>query len=123
MKSYIIKILIITLTILLSYNMVFCSYAADGILQQAKDFMELGEDDQGLDVKSDIWSELAGILWGAGIWVSVLSGMAIGIKFMLSTPDQRAELKNSAKVWLIGSIVIIGALTIWRTAIEILDIF
>ena len=125
-KVVFISILAIFL-IMFSFN---CSHAADtSIWEQAKLWITNGKtilEDPDSDItlgSNDGWSKLAGILWGAGIWVSIISGAILGIRFMIVSPENRAKVKSSLMVWLIGSVVVIGALSIWRTIINLVDVF
>lgn len=65
--------------------------------------------------------DLAGILFGAGIFVIIGCGMVIGIKFMLGSAEQRAQLQKATIIYGIGSVLILGALTIWKISINIIE--
>jgi len=119
--------------------MVICSISCEvqaglfwnkSISDISKDFMDAGK----LNDPTNGWGfgtqqtyqgfeELAGLLTGIGIWVIIIVGAVIGIRFMLASPDKKAELKKSLIIYVIGSVIIIGALLIWRVVIGLLDIY
>lgn len=99
---------------------------------------------EGKDVNSDIWgtaknwialgkskkagvsygnwnsfNDLAGILWGAGIFIIAIVGGVLGIKYMFSSVEEKASMKESMWPFIIGSVIILGALTIWKFAVEL----
>ena len=126
MRKIILSCIIICIVLI---NICSYTYAAfdesTSIWDVAKEWIQDGRE-HSQDIpqgKTEYWSNLAGLLTGIGIWVVLISGSILGIRFMLASPDDKAEVKKSLKIWLIGAIVIFGALTIWRTAISILDIF
>ena len=94
------------------------------ITDRAKDWIELGEKDSIIDSKPATkgFEEIAGLLWGIGIFIAVAVGMILGIRFMLSTPKGKAEISSLLTPYIIGVVIIVGALTIWRIVINLLDV-
>lgn len=99
-------------------------YASD-IIQTSKDWINLGEAqrDQGIQFLNNYGklNELSGLLMGVGIFVVIGAGMIIGGRYMIASPDQKANLKKTLIVYIVGSILILGALGIWRLIITILE--
>ena len=95
-----------------------------GIWQQATEWMTKGKEaNDNNQISYTNWSQLAGILWGVGIWTSIISGAILGIRFMIVTPEKKAQVKDSLMVWLIGTVIVIGALSIWNMMINLVDIY
>ena len=66
--------------------------------------------------------EIPGLLTGIGIFIAIAVGIILGIKFVTSSAEGKAEIKNLITPYIIGVIIVVGALTIWQIAIQILDI-
>ena len=94
------------------------------IMGTAKRWIELGKQEQGrtniAGTKTD-FNNLASILWELGIFVIVISGTIVGIKYMFASVEEKASIKESIQPYLIGSIIILGALGIWKFLVEFLE--
>ena len=125
MKKLVFTILLICILTTCIYNYTYAAFSeSDSIWEQAKEWIKLGNDKKPTNIgKTGYWSTLAGLLTGMGIWVIIISGMILGIRFMIVSPDNKAEVKKAFKIWLIGTLIILCALTIWKTLINIFDIY
>lgn len=125
MKKIVFTILLICILTTCIYNYTYAAFSeSDSIWEQAKEWIKLGNDKKPTNIgKTGYWSTLAGLLTGMGIWVIIISGMILGIRFMIVSPDNKAEVKKAFKIWLIGTLIILCALTIWKTLINIFDIY
>lgn len=120
MKS-ILKILVVfILTILLiansTYINVFASNPDSDFKKQADDWLNLVKREGEGDSTRGNWSnfsDLAGILWGAGVVIVFVCGVILGIKYMFSSADEKANIKESLPPYIIGTVIILGALSIW----------
>ena len=122
------RILIILIEVVILLSSVTCVNAADkSIFTTAKEWIALGEqsasESQVGDSTYSVFEDMAGLLWGIGIFIVAAVGMVIGIKYMLAEPEARANLKSTLWPYLVGSIVIIGALGIWQLVTNLLDGF
>lgn len=112
------------LTILLIIIFLLSCNPVHAITEQAQDFVNLGE---GADTTfnttpaKDGFEDLAGLLLGIGIFVAVAVGIVLGIKFMFSAPEARAEVSKLMVPYIVGTVIVVGALTIWKVAIELLS--
>ena len=125
MKKIVFTILLICILTTCIYNYTYAAFSeSDSIWEQAKEWIKLGNDKKPTNIgKTGYWSTLAGLLTGMGIWVIIISGMILGIRFMIVSPDNKAEVKKAFKIWLIGTLIILCALTIWKTLVNIFDIY
>ena len=57
-----------------------------------------------------------------GVVLSVIIGGIIGIKFMISSAEDKAKVKEIMIPYVIGCVVIFGAFGIWKVTVEILSI-
>lgn len=108
------------LSILLSINA--CAYASPepDIVGTAKEWIRLGKESDSLP-KAD-WTSLNGLvnmLWGVGIFAVLIAGTILGIKYMLSSVEEKASIKESMRPYIIGSVIILGALSIWKLCISV----
>ena len=119
-RKIIISLIIALLIILLATK----SYGLSGIWEKGlswitPDGTETGFDDS--NAKSVI-SEIAGILFGIGIFVFVIGGVVFGIRYMIvGGIEERAEIKKEILPYFIGGVIIIGALGIWKFFIDVAE--
>jgi len=66
-------------------------------------------------VSSDIYNVLLGI----AVVLAALIGAVIGIKFIVSSVDEKAKIKEALIPYIIGCVVVFGAFTIWSIVINI----
>ena len=119
-KKSIISVL--TICVLLFCNVTVSNAANSDIWGTAKKWIELGKNEKSEygNPKWTSFNDLAGILWGAGIFIIAIAGGILGIKYMFSTVEEKASIKQSIWPYIIGSVIILGALTIWKFSVEIL---
>lgn len=72
------------------------------------------------DVRSQ-FSAILGVLWGLGLLVIFISTVVLGIRYMLVNPNEKSRIKQATTPYIIGVVVIFGAVTIWRLIINILE--
>lgn len=125
-KSKIFVILIILIFIISLTN---CIYATENktITELGNEWLDQGENPNSTfswngDASNSGFLELAGLLKGLGIFIAVGVGMILGMKFMLSTAEGKAEIKQLLTPYIIGVVIVVGALLIWKLAINIFDI-
>ena len=56
-----------------------------------------------------------------GMVIAVIIGTIIGIKFMISSVEEKAKLKEILIVYVIGCIVLVGAFSIWKIIVVIMN--
>lgn len=60
----------------------------------------------------NLGSVIFGVVQGVGIGISVIVLVIIGIKYIIGSVDEKAELKSSMIPYIIGAIFLAGATTI-----------
>ena len=70
---------------------------------------------------ADLSGTIYNIALQIGVAVAVLVGMALGIKFMMSGVDEKADVKKALTVYIVGCVVIFGAFGIWKLVVEIVQ--
>ena len=61
------------------------------------------------------------ILLVIGIAVAVIMGAILGIKLMVSSAEEKADVKKVLSVYVIGCIVVFGGFAIWKLVVTILQ--
>ena len=129
-KSYkvIISFIIALILVIMSNNV----YAKD-IWNTANRFLETGGEEVGmLDESISIleklgintkvkFEELIDFLWGLGLLVIFITTVVLGIRYMFVSPKEKSNIKQITMPYIIGVVVIFGALTIWKLVIWILE--
>jgi len=120
------KILIVFLIIFNIYLMFYTASAKD-IWSTGDAFITTGELTGGLGewigklYAKATMVELIDFIWGLGLLVVVISTVVLGIKYMLVLPSEKSRIKQATTPYIIGVIVIFGAVTIWKLIIQVLD--
>lgn len=60
-------------------------------------------------------------LFGIAVVLAVIIGGVLGIKFMLASAEEKADIKSAMIPYIIGCVVVFGAFTIWKIAVNILQ--
>lgn len=122
-KKIVIFILIILSICSSIHSKVFATADSD-IINQGKSWIKLVEKEGKNSDGRGNWTsfnDLAGILWGVGIFIVLICGTILGIKYMFSSMEERASIKESMLPYIIGAVIILGALSIWKILVELLE--
>lgn len=123
-KIIITLIFISLLTLTASTTVVEASFWSDmfgqanGFIQEGKNGAEseVGTSD---DQTAEVITILFNTLMSLGSIIAVGIGGALGIKFMTSSAEDKAKVKESMIPYVIGCAVIFGALAIWKISMMI----
>ncbi len=66
-------------------------------------------------------SDIYNILLVIGICVAVITISVLGIKFMIGSIEEKAQVKESLIPFVIGCIVVFGAFGIWKMVTELVS--
>lgn len=69
----------------------------------------------------EINSNVYNILLGIAVAAAFIGITFLGLRFITSSAEGKAEIKERLIPFMIGCIVVFGAFTIWKIAIEILE--
>lgn len=97
------------------------SHTPDEIIAEADEFVSQGSSSpiDGEKLKGAS-STLYNLLLSIGIFLSVAIGVYLGVKFMLSTAEDKAKVKEALIPYIVGCVVIFSAFIIWKAIIELL---
>lgn len=97
------------------------SESLDDMINDADKFVKKGTKDK---IKEGELAKFSGMIYNivlqVGIAIAVIVGIVLGIQFMLSGIDGRADVKKALKIYVIGCVLIFGAFGIWKIVVEIL---
>ena len=126
-KGKITIILIILMLIVSLFNLNIAK-ADDVTVEDIKggvsNFMQAGQsqnnplNQEGLQNVSDV---VYNVLLAVGIIAAVIVGLIIGIKYMMGSVAQKAETKELLAPYIVGCVIIFGALAIWKIVVELLN--
>ena len=86
------------------------------ILQKDGNKNIINED--GLKSTSD---KIYNILTISGMIIAVIVGTMLGIKFMVSSIEEKAKIKEILLVYIIGCVVLVGAFSLWKIIVNLMS--
>lgn len=98
------------------------SHNLDEIVGEAQKFIEVGKNENSPMSGSNLKiasTTIYNILLTIGVFTAVAVGMYLGVKFMISTAEDKAKVKEALIPYIAGCIVVFGAFAIWRLTINL----
>ena len=98
----------------------------DGLEQSMTDadkFIEDGSNDK-IDDLSNFqtqFGDIYNIVLQIGVGLAVIVGIVLGVKFILSSVEGKAEVKKMLIVYVVSCVVIFGSFGIWKIVVTILQ--
>lgn len=121
-KPTIIIVLILVINIMFTnINIVQASNISD-IIKGGDKFIDSAENNVSVLNETNLQDTsniLYGILLVLGISVAVLFASIMGIKFMIGSAEEKAQIKDALVPFIIGCIVVFGAFGLWKIFITI----
>lgn len=95
------------------------SHSPDEIISEAEGFLQQGANNGVIDGThlKNASSTLYNLLLSIGIFLAVAIGMYLGVKFMTSSVEGKAKVKEALIPYIAGCVVIFSAFIIWRIVI------
>ncbi len=127
MRKIISYICILCLFLVMIYPTNVQALSIDDIFTGADDFLTKGGGQAGVNttiddtVLSDTSDFLYNVLLGVSMIVAVIVGMVLGIKYMLATSEDKADIKQTLPAYVVSCIVVFGAFTIWKIIINMIQ--
>ena len=122
-KTIIVFIVVIVINIFYSnINIVQADSGVSGIISSGDNFIKAGKNENDVVDTTKMQStskEIVNILIVIGMCVAVVTIAVLGIKFMLGSIEEKAQIKESLVPFIIGCIVVFGAFGIWEIFITI----
>ena len=115
-------ILLIVVACTLCYQPVYATYTGDEMAQEADDFIQKGS--QGTfdtTIMKDGISNLFNITLVIAIAIATVLAAVLGIKFMVGSIEEQAEVKKALVPFVAGCIVAFGAFGIWKLVLTLIQ--
>lgn len=94
----------------------------DGLITDSENFLNEGTNDRiNQESIQDFSKTLYNILITIATVVSVIIGGILGIKIMLASAEEKAQVKELLVPYVIGCVVVFGAFGIWKLVVNILQ--
>lgn len=94
----------------------------DGLITDSNNFISKGSNDRIKEESiQDFSKTLYNILITIATVVSVIIGGILGIKIMLASAEEKAQVKELLVPYVIGCVVVFGAFGIWKLVVNILQ--
>ena len=68
-----------------------------------------------------IVEDIYGLLMLLGIAITVIVGAILGIKFVISSAEDKAKIKEYMVPYVVGCLVIYGAFAIWKLCVSVIS--
>ena len=127
MRKIVIFICILSLFLIIVYPTNVYALSIDEIFSGADEFFEKGGGQAGVtttiddEVLGDTSDFLYNVLLGIGMIIAVIVGMVLGIKYMLATSEEKAEIKQTLPAYILACVIVFGAFAIWRLVVNIIQ--
>ena len=92
--------------------------ADTSFMDEAREFLTAGEGGNNNIKLSTPLEVINNLLLGIGIGVSVLIATVMGIKFIIGSVEQKAEIKEMLIPFVLGCVILFGAIGIFRLVIN-----
>jgi type IV secretory pathway VirB2 component (pilin) len=112
MKNKKIFISIITLFLILALSINIYAITLDDAKKQMNDANKLDSTQGKSTGVMAVINDVIGLLQLAGTGISVVTITLLGAKYMLSSVEQKAEIKNRAMPVVIGCVILFGAVNL-----------
>lgn len=125
MKKNILKIFTVFIIMMICINVTtICNASILGdALSGGRDFINTGEDGN-IEIDNTKLQNTSKAINRALVMITfvvvAVVGITLGIKYMMAGVDEKAEVKKSLVVFLVGCIVAFGAFGIWKVAVQFL---
>lgn len=96
----------------------------DDVIEDAKNFIGKAKDDIGTIEETSLQNfsnVFYNIFLTVGTAIAVIAGTIIGIKYMLGSVEEQADVKKMLVPYVVGCIVVFGSFGIWKLVIEIMN--
>ena len=124
-RRKITKIFILTILLLMilgTFSKVFC-FSLDDIFNSGKNFIDRGSQNATITTTEAInaFVPIGITLVGIATIVLVVVGLIMGVKYMISGADQKAQLKQRLIYFVISVVLVYGATGIFALIIQIFN--
>ena len=125
MKTKILAVIVLLLTNILIFNFSFvqADSSIGDVISGGDSFLNAGKQSQSTEIDygelKSTSSDMYNILLIMGVIVAVIVAGILGIKFMLGSVEEKAQIKDAMIPFIIGCVIIFGAFGFWKIFVDI----
>lgn len=114
-----VNIILFVIVISFSSKPVLAAEELENAIKGADSFVNMGKEKIEDEKMQGFSNSLVNIFITAGVVVAVIYTSILGMKYMMGSLEEKAEIKETLIPFVVGCIVIFGAFTIWKIVINI----
>lgn len=123
MQEIVLEIVLKIVSIIIIFVLILSIFPINsfsGWADDAKTFLSKADQTATVDENklASASNEVYGMLSSVGMVASVIVGIILGIKYMMASVEEKANVKESLTPYFIGCIVVFGAFGIWKLVIN-----
>lgn len=119
-KFFLINIMIVVFIMGINIQPVLADgESTSSMFDGADEFLSSAESQADNKSLQDFSNILSNAFIGIGTAVAVIYATILGIKYMIGSMEEKAEIKESLVPFIIGCIVLFGAFGIWKMVVKI----
>lgn len=121
---------LIIIMIFIFISMIFCntvsaSHTASEVISEADSFISIGNANGKNNIPEDKLKSMSdtifNILLVLAVIIAVIYAAVLGIKFMMSGIEGKAEVQKSIVPFVVGCVIAFGAFAIWKIIVTVLN--
>jgi len=122
-NKLVIKLLIAVLIVVMFSTSTAMAVTVDDMYNSGMNWISAGNATDNVNEGNikNVSDTIYSILLTIGIIVAVIIAAVLGVKFMMGTVEQQANIKEQLVPFLIGCVIVFGAFTIWKLVINIMQ--
>lgn len=111
--------------------MITCESNATGFWSTAKDWIDTGvegKEESPLsttktmeEVAKTEFQKVIDFIWSLGLLTIFICTIILGIRYMFVPPGEKSRIKQATTPYVVGVVIIFGAVTIWKFIIDLLN--
>ena len=119
-KFFLINIMIVVFIMGINIQPVLADgESTSSMFDGADEFLSSAESQADNNSLQDFSNIMSNAFIGIGTAVAVIYATILGIKYMIGSIEEKAEIKESLVPFIIGCIVLFGAFGIWKMVVKI----
>lgn len=114
-------IIVFILLIIMLFTQMVPSYALSKVMKDGDDFISSASSDAAIDDKAmkKTTNWIYNVLLIIGIAAAILVGAILGITFIVTGAEGKADVEKALVPYVIGCIVVFGAFGIWKIVVDV----
>lgn len=100
-------------------------HTAGEIVTEAGKFIQKGESNAESKISTKELQSLSNMIYNillvTGIIIAIIVGLVMGIKFIMGSIEEKAQIKEMLIPYILGCVVVFGAFAIWQIVVNLLQ--